>query len=321
MSKYSAEELSLAGDQFLGRLYTEMDCQTFVENAMRQVGLNMDLKGSNAWFREVDDHGWTGSPEECKKIFGSVPKGALLFIHVFDGGEEKRGYHDGRGNAKHIGFKTGRSGADMVRRAKEAGAVNPDKWNYGDGAIHSSSTREHVATSKFADKTISGGGWNKVGLYDKFTYGDKIDRKLAEIRGGKAEPAMDDESEDTAMGYQARLEGGNAARGINVRKSPGGALLDTVPQGTEVTVTGESKDWCKIQFKLNSRTYTGYVKGEFVVVDDEQPADESGIPDEDFDADDGSEKITITLTATEAANALPVLDKLVDIIVRKVGRG
>ena len=178
MSKYSAEEFSLAGDQFLGQLYSKMDCQTFVENAMRQVGLDMDLKGSNAWYREVRKNGWVGSPEECKKKFGSIPKGALLFIHVFDGGEVARGYKDGLGNAKHIGFKTGRSGSDMVRRAKEAGASNADKYNYGDGAIHSSSSREHVATSKFADKTISGGGWNTVGLYNKFSYGEKIDSIL-----------------------------------------------------------------------------------------------------------------------------------------------
>ena len=178
MSKYSAEEFSLAGDQFLGQLYSNMDCQTFVENAMRQVGLDMNLKGSNAWYREVRKNGWVGSPEECKKKFGSIPKGALLFIHVFDGGEVARGYKDGLGNAKHIGFKTGRSGSDMVRRAKEAGASNADKYNYGDGAIHSSSSREHVATSKFADKTISGGGWNTVGLYNKFSYGEKIDSIL-----------------------------------------------------------------------------------------------------------------------------------------------
>ena len=321
MEKISAEQFSMEGDKYLGRTYDDIDCQTFVENAMRDAGLKKDLKGSNAWFREITDNGWTGSPEECKRIFGCVPKGAFLFIHAFDGGERKRGYVDGRGNASHIGFKTGRTGKQMAARAAESGVLDALKWVFGDGAIHSSSSRGHVATSKFADKTISGGGWNMVGLYAKwFTYGAAIDRKLEEIRRGTTEPAQEDESEDTTMGYQARLEGGKLDSGINVRKSPGGALLETVPQGTEVTVTGESGDWCKIQFKQGSRTYTGYVKGEFVVVSDEQPADESGIPDESFD-DGSGEKITITLTAAEAANALPVLDKLVDIIVRKVGRG
>lgn len=336
MGKYSAEELSLAGDQFLGQKYSDMDCQTFVENAMRQVGLNMDLKGSNAWFREVEKNGWVGSPEECRKVFGIVPKGALLFIHAFDGGEEKRGYHDGKGNASHIGLKTGRSGADMVRRATEAGAVNAKDFNFGDGAIHSSSTRQHVATSKFADKTISGGGWNKVGLYNKFTYGETIDRILAGLSGGgSADDSQGTEEktrEDDQM-YKAILQGGNIEEPINIRVKPDGALKDRLPQGTEVTVTAEKGDWCKIQYANGKKT--GYVKGSFVnVADDDEPetgdgdepiADDSGLPPEEWDEwdDSGSEKVslTISLTTAQAAYALPVLEKLVKVIIDKVGRG
>ena len=108
MSKYSAEEFSRAGDQFLGRNYEEMDCQEFVERCLECVGCLLDLKGSNAWFRKVQAEGWTGSPEDCVREFGCVPKGAFLFIHAFDGGEERRGYHDGKGYASHIGIKTGR---------------------------------------------------------------------------------------------------------------------------------------------------------------------------------------------------------------------
>lgn len=313
--KFSAEELSLAGDKYLGRSYDDMDCQEFVERAMEDTGLKMDARGSNAWYREVMKNGWTGSPEECKKQFGSIPKGALLFILAYDGGEEARGYHDGLGNAKHIGIKTGRSGADMIRRAKEAGAQNADKWNYGDGAIHSSSTREHVATSKFADKSISG-GWNMVGLYNKFSYGEDIDRKLAGNAGGG-----DREKEDKGM-YTAILEGGNRDKPINIREKPDGALKDTLPQGSEVTVTAEKGNWCQIQYAGGKKT--GYVKGEFVTVTDgsEPVADESGIPPETWD-DSGSERVSIniTLTAAQAAYALPVLEKLVKAIVDKCGRG
>lgn len=327
MAKISAEQFSLEGDKYIGTLYTDMDCQTFVEAAMRDAGLKMDLKGSNAWYREVKKNGWIGTPEECKKRFGYIPKGAFLFIHAFDGGEVARGYTDGLGNASHIGMKTGRSGANMIARAREAGAYEPEKYNFGDGAIHSSSSRKHVATSNFEDKTIKGGGWNAVGLYNKFTYGEKTDRILAEITGGgsgeeDAGKPAEDESEDTTMGYKARLEGGNLDSGINVRRTKGGALIDTYPQGTEVTVVAESGDWCKVKFTYRNKQIVGYVKGEFVVVDDDTPADESEIPDEDFGDDAaGNEKVTITLTAAEAANALPVLEKLVDTIVRKVGRG
>ncbi len=78
--KYSAEEFSKAGDQFLGRSYDEMDCQALVERMMASVGYRRDLGGSNSWYRECMKNGWTGTPEECLREFGSVPKGALLFI-------------------------------------------------------------------------------------------------------------------------------------------------------------------------------------------------------------------------------------------------
>ena len=94
--KYSAEALSLAGDKYLGRSYGEMDCQKFVEQCMADVGCRRDLRGSNAWYRAMD---WTGTPEECLRQFGTVPKGAVLFI-VESGGREPAKYRgDGKGNA------------------------------------------------------------------------------------------------------------------------------------------------------------------------------------------------------------------------------
>lgn len=77
MSKVSAAVLSTAGARFLGRSYSEMDCQKFVEKCLAEVGIKKDLPGSNAWFRYVT---WTGTPEECKKKFGKIPAGCFLFI-------------------------------------------------------------------------------------------------------------------------------------------------------------------------------------------------------------------------------------------------
>ena len=116
-------KLGDVGFQRIGTPYSEMDCQAFVERVMRDCGLKMDLGGSNSWYREVMKHGWVGTPEECKKIFGVIPKGALLFIHAFDGKEPEKYRKDGKGNAKHIGYKTGR----------------------GKGAMNSSSTKKTVA--------------------------------------------------------------------------------------------------------------------------------------------------------------------------------
>ena len=154
-------KLGEVGFQKLGTPYSQMDCQAFIEWCLRQCGLNKDLAGSNAWYREVMKNGTIMTPEECVKQLGCVPKGAFLFIHAFDGGEEKRGYHDGLGNASHIGICTG---------------------NKGEGAIHSSASRECVAESVFHGKTIKNGGWNAVGLWNKVSYDYGTG-------GGGAEPA------------------------------------------------------------------------------------------------------------------------------------
>ena len=58
MTKIDAVSFSWAGDKYLGRPYSEMDCQKFVEKCMSDCGLHKDLAGSNAWYREVMKHGW-----------------------------------------------------------------------------------------------------------------------------------------------------------------------------------------------------------------------------------------------------------------------
>ena len=152
--RYSAEEFSRAGDQFLGRSYEEMDCQALVERMMAAVGYKRDLGGSNSWYRECIKNGWTGTPEECVKEFGSVPKGALLFIREDVSASTPGKFRsDGIGDITHMGVKTGR----------------------GDGAIHSSHSRGCVCTSKFRDRTIPNGGWNRVGLLNVFSYGKTVD--------------------------------------------------------------------------------------------------------------------------------------------------
>ena len=224
MARISAEQFSLEGDKYLGRAYSEMDCQEFYERCAVDAGLKKDLKGSNAWYREFLKNGWVGSPESCKTQFGSIPKGATLFIHAFDGGEEKRGYHDGLGNASHIGIKTGR----------------------GKGAIHSSSTRQCVAESEFHDKTIKGGGWNTVGLHPWFDYGERINRILAETISGGGQ-------EEEPMAYKkATVVLPDGARGstVNLRKADNknADLVARVPVGSTVAITEDRGEWCAIMY-------------------------------------------------------------------------
>lgn len=144
----NGEKLGDVGFQYLGVPYSKMDCQAFVEQCLRDCGLNKNLAGSNAWFREVYKNGLIMTPEACVKTYGAVPKGAFLFI-LKDSGEPAKYQADGLGNASHIGICTGKR---------------------GEGAIHSSSSRGCVCESKFQGKTIKNGGWNRVGLWDMVDY-------------------------------------------------------------------------------------------------------------------------------------------------------
>ena len=282
----SAEQFSLQGDKYLGRSYDEMDCQEFYERCAEDAGLKKDLKGSNAWYREFQKNGWVGTPESCRVQFGSVPKGATLFIHAYDGGEEKRGYHDGLGNASHIGIKTGR----------------------GKGAIHSSASRGCVAESEFHDKTIPNGGWNMVGLHPWFSYGEKIDRILAEIVAGDGGSPSGGEEEPIPMNETATvvLPAGAGGTTVNMRKKAdqNAALVVRVPVGSSVIITEDLGKWCAITYDR----YSGYMMSNYL----------------EYDGQGGESGFAVTLTAEEyerVDRALLAIEEAVDTIGSIVGRG
>ena len=167
-----AKDLARSGCKYLGTPYKTMDCQKLWEKMLEDCGLKMDLGGSNSWYRYIMEHGWCGTPEECKKEFGCVPQGATLFIRedVSESTPEQF-RHDGIGDITHMGDYTAMTGTEMVQIATEAGVKDAGQYNHGDGAIHSSSSRGGVNTSKFAGKTIPNGGWNRVGLFlEKIAY-------------------------------------------------------------------------------------------------------------------------------------------------------
>ena len=91
--------------------YSKLDCQAFVEQVLKDLGVRKsdgspyNWRGSNSMWRNHIT--WKGTIEECKKKFGEIPLGAFLFLLKWDGGEQERGYHDGLGNASHVGLYTG----------------------------------------------------------------------------------------------------------------------------------------------------------------------------------------------------------------------
>ena len=59
------KKLAEAGFRYLGVPYSRMDCQAFAEQCLRDCGLEMNLAGSNDWYREVMKNGTVLAPEEC----------------------------------------------------------------------------------------------------------------------------------------------------------------------------------------------------------------------------------------------------------------
>ena len=326
----NAEQFAKAGDKYIGRSYEDMDCQKFYEQVAKDTGLALDLAGSNAWYRKFIQTGWTGTPEECRRIFGRIPAGATLFIHAFDGGEEKRGYHDGLGNASHIGIVTRRTGAEMVQ---ETGRTD---MNFGDGAIHSSSSRGHVCTSKFEDATIPNGGWNMVGLSSMFFYGDDINKKLPGGGGDEPgpEPEPSPEPEPTPAEVWAIVTGPNGER-VNTRKGPGTnygqSKAGKLNSGERVQVLETQGDWSRIACWPSGVCWYCWIMSKYLAAEDSTQWDPGdGFPEdpaEDTDApwdDDGSapgEYVTIRIKAEDAVHLYSFLDLMKNQIIEQIGRG
>ena len=96
---------------YVGIAYSKLDCQAFVEQVLKDLGVRKtdgtpyNWKGVNSMWRNHIQ--WKGTIEECKKTFGEIPLGSFLFLLKWDGKEVERGYHDGLGNATHVGLYLG----------------------------------------------------------------------------------------------------------------------------------------------------------------------------------------------------------------------
>jgi hypothetical protein len=209
--KANGTELAKVGFQYIGIPYSELDCQAFVEKCLSDCGIKKNLPGSNAWYREVAKNGWVGTPEECVAMYGTVPKGAFLFILKQDGGEPEKYKPDGIGNASHIGIVTGE----------------------GKGAIHSSSSRGCVCESEFHNKTVKNGGWNRVGLWNAVDYGTP-----------EPSPTPEPIPCEFAVVYA------DNGLPVKMRAKPSAScrLYWEIPSGTTVLVLDHGTDWTKIEW-------------------------------------------------------------------------
>lgn len=256
----NGNDLATVGCKYLGTPYATMDCQVFVEKCLRDCGLKKDLAGSNAWYREVAAHGWVGSPEECKSKYGFIPKGAFLFILLQDGGEPSKYKGDGVGNANHIGIYTNMTGSEMVAQAKADGNQTAGGYNYGNGAINSSSSRAAVCTSKFEGKSING-GWNRVGIWDQVKYDG--------IGGG-----------GSGMIHTMIVHTDNGGT-LNLREQPSksSGIITTIPNGTPVGVVDTTTDWSKLDYNGLS----GWVMSCYLVEPSPDPQGQIIVPRDELE--------------------------------------
>lgn len=279
--KASAAELSRAGCRYLGTPYGTLDCQKFWEKVLADCGVSMDLGGSNSWYRYMMDHGWVGTPEECRAEFGRIPPGATLFIREeVSASTPEKFRHDGIGDITHMGIYTNLSGAEMVAEAIRQGNPNAGGSNYGDGAIHSSSSRGGVCTSKFDGKTIPHGGWNRVGLFL-----DRVDYDGTEPTPGPG-PSPDPEPAPEPEREIARVWSENG-KAVNTRKGPdesyGQSKAGRISVGSLVEIlerktNKQGEEWCRISWQDQKKAvWYCWMKACFL------------IPEKGEDPDEGSE--------------------------------
>ena len=148
-----------------------------------------------------------------------------------------------------------------------------------------------------------------VGLWNRMDYGKTVNC----VPEHSSNSELD--KEGTKMTVTVTSPNGGP---VNLRKAAnkGAALVDRILPGTEAELLESGGEWSRIRVAGK----TGWMMTEFL------EADDSGLPDEDFgtgdlDDQDGSEKVALYFTVDELSAALPFLDKMVDQIAAKVGRG
>lgn len=127
-AEFAAQAVRIAAQ---GYSYQDMDCQAFVEAALKAVGIRKNWRGSNHMWREALS--WRGTVEECIARFGEVPVGAWLFTIKNDGGEKARGYNDGKGNAAHVGVYSGQGRGSVhstTGGTQEAAFPDAKRWTH-----------------------------------------------------------------------------------------------------------------------------------------------------------------------------------------------
>lgn len=243
MAKVKAADLIPIAESYIGRPYSEMDCQAFFERVLYDAGINYDKSGTNAMFRDVHFRGCLPIGIMLSSLsINKLPAGAVLLIWANDGGEPAKYKEDGQGNCSHIGFYDG------------AGH-----------AIHSSKSKGKVVKTDYNGHSEINGGWNYVAFPDFLVYDDKIEKTLNQW-------AKEDAWMDTVGDGNVIAENGQP---VNVRSGPGRSFSSKtkLAVGTDVSIIRAMDDeWLYIEYGGGK---TGYIMRKFVeMLDEEEDAEE-----------------------------------------------
>lgn len=237
MKKVSSLAVAEAAEAALRRktpiLYSQEDCQAFVENTVRRAGGDMgDYRGSNDMYRNACDKIMT---LEDARIEGVIMPGTVLFIVEQDGGEPGRYKADGLGNASHIGIYSG--GQYEV--------------------VHSSASRGRVAASTLEN------GWTHIGWLKAVDYYD-------DLPDGE-EPSFDvdysgatnlpKEGADTMIGYINLPTDSNVK--FRISPSSDSQWYGRINGGEQVDVLSDSGEWTRVKYGGKD----GYVMSKFITTD------------------------------------------------------
>lgn len=221
-------------------LYSELDCQAFMEKIFSVCGQKISYRGSNDMYRNACS--WVGTLSEAKRLGYLVP-GAALFIQAFDGGEGERYKSDGKGNASHVGMYVGENALEDDDKNGKARICN---------VVHSSASMGRVAGSTLKN------AWTHVGLWKNVDFGLSVS---TEQLGGEEDVITNTEIKEIEYGVICTEN----EKPVNFRKkaSKKGLLIPRmpkIPNGGEVQVNYYTGEWANVTYK----GYTGFVMSEFI---------------------------------------------------------
>ncbi len=229
--------------------YAQMDCQAFVEEAVKDAGGQMAYAGSNDMARHAVV--WMGTIQNAKAAGKLVP-GAGLLIHEDDESRLPAKYRgDGLGDFSHVGLYLGN---ELAVTDKPKGAIIQKKCD----AVHSSASMGRVAGTTLKN------GWTHVVWFKEIDYSIDVKPGVSLGAGIEDDGFVTDAApkEETYQTEIAMVYAENR-KPVKLRAKPSKScgIFWNRDVGTAVAVLEHGETWCKV--RSNSRV--GYMMTKFLI--------------------------------------------------------